>query len=198
MLDMPCGKGRHSRYLADKGFEVLGADLSQRNILEAKKFETEKLTFAVHDMRRLFYINYFDFAFNLFTSFGYFNSEHENMGTVQTFSSALKKGGKLVLDFFNAGEVMTKIYPSFKKEINGITFLIEKKTEDNKVWKKIEVQDGKQTFFFEEQVQALTLQDFGKYFAENNLRIIQLFGSYQLEDYNEKKSERLILIAQKI
>ena len=52
-------------------------------------------------MRDLFYINYFDFAFNLFTSLGYFATDRENADALRTFSNALKKGGKLVVDFLN-------------------------------------------------------------------------------------------------
>ena len=198
ILDIPCGKGRHSHFLAAKGFEVIGIDLSEKNIREAKKFETEKLSFAVHDMRRLFYVNYFDFVFNLFTSFGYFKTEHENMETIQTFSSALKNGGKLVLDFFNADKVVREIYPSQQKIINGIKFFINKEVEGRTVFKNIEVKDGKQTFHFQEQVQCLTLQDFEKYFSLNHFKIIQMFGDYKLSEFNLAKSERLILIAEKI
>ncbi|MFS8082300.1 MAG: class I SAM-dependent methyltransferase, partial [Ginsengibacter sp.] len=70
MLDMACGKGRHSIQLASKGFDVTGVDLSEDSILSAKKFENNHLHFFVHDMRLPFWINYFDYGFNFFTSFG--------------------------------------------------------------------------------------------------------------------------------
>jgi 2-polyprenyl-3-methyl-5-hydroxy-6-metoxy-1,4-benzoquinol methylase len=37
VLDLACGKGRHSIYLNQLGFDVLGADLSENSILEAQK-----------------------------------------------------------------------------------------------------------------------------------------------------------------
>src|ERR1700751_1194972 len=73
--DLNCGKGRHSIYLHKKGFDVIGTDLSEKSIDHAKKFESETLHFYKHDMRSLFYSNYFDAVFNLFTSFGYFRNK---------------------------------------------------------------------------------------------------------------------------
>src|SRR5688572_19479368 len=58
MLDVACGKGRHSIQLASKGYFVTGIDLSEDSIIEAKKFETDNLEFFVHDMRLPFRINY--------------------------------------------------------------------------------------------------------------------------------------------
>ena len=68
ILDLACGKGRHSIYLNQLGFDVTGADLSENSILEAKKAENDTLHFEVHDMRIPFE-DKFDAVFNLFTSF---------------------------------------------------------------------------------------------------------------------------------
>src|SRR5690606_4994425 len=72
MLDIACGDGRHAVQLADYGYNVTGIDLSHLSIEKAKASENDHLEFHVHDMRMPFYINYFDYAFNFFTSFGYF------------------------------------------------------------------------------------------------------------------------------
>jgi 2-polyprenyl-3-methyl-5-hydroxy-6-metoxy-1,4-benzoquinol methylase len=54
VLDLACGKGRHSIYLNQLGFTVLGADLSENSILEAAKNTNDSLHFKVHDMREPF------------------------------------------------------------------------------------------------------------------------------------------------
>ena len=77
MLDIACGRGRHSRTLSSMGFDVTGIDLSPSSIEFAKKIETGKLEFFVHDMRLPFRANYYDYAFNFFTSFGYFRTRRE-------------------------------------------------------------------------------------------------------------------------
>ena len=43
MLDVACGKGRHSIQLSGKGFDVTGIDLSEDSIMEALKNENEEL-----------------------------------------------------------------------------------------------------------------------------------------------------------
>ena len=102
IADIPCGNGRHSTALANAGFNVTGFDLSERNIEEAKPYESETLSFYLHDMRQPFHIHYFDFIMNLFTSIGYFNADYEDLRVLKNFQKALKPGGILVIDFFNS------------------------------------------------------------------------------------------------
>src|SRR5580765_1857168 len=93
MLDVACGKGRHSIQLAGKGFDVTGIDLSEDSINEALKHETENLHFYRHDMRLPFWINYFNYAFNFFTSFGYFRTRRENDDAIRTIAQSIKSKG---------------------------------------------------------------------------------------------------------
>src|SRR4051794_38221332 len=78
MLDVACGRGRHSKCLAAQGFDVTGIDISPDSIQYAKQFENAHLLFYLHDMRLPAWINYFVFAFNLFPSFGYFLPRREH------------------------------------------------------------------------------------------------------------------------
>src|SRR5688572_11147253 len=59
ILDVACGKGRHSKYLSEKGLDVTGIDISFDSIMEAKTFENDHLHFYQHDMRLPAWINYF-------------------------------------------------------------------------------------------------------------------------------------------
>ena len=76
ILDLACGKGRHSVYLNSIGYNVTGADLSENSIAHASKFENDTLRFQVHDMCKPFAFQ-FEAVFNLFTSFGYFENEED-------------------------------------------------------------------------------------------------------------------------
>ena len=71
VLDVACGKGRHSRTLASLGYDVTGIDLSANSIAFAKNFENAHLKFEVFDMRKTYAAQKFDYVFNLFSSFGY-------------------------------------------------------------------------------------------------------------------------------
>ena len=97
ILDVACGKGRHSIYLNSKGFEVTGFDLSAESISFDKQFENDSLIFYLHDMREVFRSNYFDIVLNLFSSFGYFEKERDNIRCMIANSTALKENGIFVL-----------------------------------------------------------------------------------------------------
>src|SRR5687767_2223468 len=99
MLDVACGKGRHSKILASLGHTVTGIDVSFESIGYAKKHEKDNLDFYVHDMRLPFWGNYFDYAFNFFTSFGYFNTRREHDDAISTIAKSLRPGGTFVIDY---------------------------------------------------------------------------------------------------
>lgn len=197
-LDVACGKGRHAVYLAEKGLDVTGIDLSWKNIGHALHYERDNLSFFLHDMRNGFYINYFDVVFNLFTSFGYFETDKENVKAIHSMSLSLKKGGRLVIDFFNAAKISQELTPHQYVTRDGIMFLVEKKFRENVVLKRIYFQDRGREFEFEERVQSLHLPDFKRYFEKNQLKITNVFGDYHLNPFDEKHSDRLIIIGEKI
>jgi SAM-dependent methyltransferase len=198
VLDACCGKGRHSIYLNKKGCDVTGIDLSHESILYAKKHENEKLQFFEHDIRNEFYSNSFDFVFNLFTSFGYFKRENENIKAIKVFYKALKPNGKLLIDFLNADQVCSTIKSKDCKTINGISFNIKKTVENGMIIKKIDFTDEGRHFEFKEEVTALKLSDFEKYFNLAGFKIIAKYGDYQLNPYESNSSDRLILLAEKV
>ena len=95
ILDLACGVGRHSIFLNKKGMNVVGFDNSENNIKKAKKFEKNFLVFEKKEMTEKYDDN-FDFIFNLFTSFGYVNEEH-NINTLKSINSSLLKDGVLII-----------------------------------------------------------------------------------------------------
>lgn len=197
-MDLGCGKGRHSFYLNQKGFDVTGLDLSEESILSAKQSENEHLHFYVHDMRKLFRTNYFDIIVNLFTSFGYFDQKRDDQATFDAICKGLKPEGIFVMDFMNSKKVISNLSPFETKIIEGIEFKITKKIEHNFIVKQIEFFDKGKQYCFQERVKALVLSDFEKYFEVNKLKIVHLRGNYNLEDFNEIVSDRLIIVAKKL
>lgn len=198
LLDVACGTGRYSRFLSDHGYDVTGIDLSLKNIQLAGEYENDHLTFYIHDMREIFYVNYFDAAFNFFTSFGYFSTDRDNLRAVRALSHSLKRGGRLVIDFFNSRKVISEIIPKQQIVRNGIFFNIQKHLERNVIVKKISFYHEGRNFNFEERVQALTLADFEKYFSGYDLKVKDVFGDYKLQPFDENASERMIVVAEKV
>ena len=139
MLDVACGKGRHSIQLAGKGFFVTGIDISEDSIAEAKESENDRLEFFVHDMRLPFRMNYYHYAFNFFTSFGYFNTRREHDDAIRTIAQAIKVNGTFVMDFLNVHYAEDNLVHQSETDIDGINFIITKWFDETHFYKKIVV-----------------------------------------------------------
>jgi SAM-dependent methyltransferase len=200
MLDVACGKGRHSLQLANKGFDITGIDLSEDSILEAKNQETDRLHFYQHDMRLPFWINYFDYAFNFFTSFGYFKTQREHDNAIRTIAQSLKLKGIFVMDYLNVHYAEDNMVHQSEKEIDGVNYIITKWYDETHFYKKILIEDEalQEPLAFTEKVAKFSLGDFTDMFAYQGLQIKEVFGDYQFANYSVKKSPRLIMIAEKI
>lgn len=198
VLDLACGKGRHSKALSVQGYNVTGVDLSENSIAEAKKMESENLSFMVHDMRRPVAVNYFDAVLNLFTSFGYFVSQRDNVRTINAVASALKPNGIFLIDFLNAVKVRKAIEanPEGKTECGKVLFHWKKAIVDGSVSKQITVTDGLNKLEFCEHVQLFTLADFAG-MLNQKFEIVNVFGDYNLATFDESNSDRLILSCRK-
>lgn len=197
ILDVACGKGRHSIFLNKQGFATDGFDLSENSILEAKKSETATLKFYINDIRESLKTNYYEFAFNLFTSFGYFTDEKDNQKSINAIAESLIKGGVLIIDFLNANYTLSNLTPTELKQVEHITFNITKEVEGNFVVKHIQFNDNNTNFHYTERVKLLRLSDFKKFLTQAGLKIEATFGDYSLNPFNENNSERLIIIAKK-
>jgi SAM-dependent methyltransferase len=199
MLDVACGKGRHAMQLAEKGFDVTGIDLSEESIDEALQSENDKLHFYRHDMRHPFWINYFDYTFNFFTSFGYFNTQRENDNAIRTIAQSLREGGTFVMDYLNVQYSEDHTIPLDIKEISGVTYRITKWFDEGYFYKKIVIEDKnhEEPFTYTEKVAKFTLADFKQMFAKQGMNIAHVFGDYNFADYDSKTSPRLIMIANK-
>jgi SAM-dependent methyltransferase len=200
MLDMACGRGRHCIQLASGGFDVTGIDLSEQNIMEARKSEKENLHFFTHDMRLPFWINYFDFAFNFFTSFGYFDTRREHDNAIRTIAGSVKPGGVFVLDYLNVHFEEDHLIHQSEKQIDGVNYYLTKWFDETHFFKKIVVEDNslRQPLEYMEKVTKFTLGDFTEMLAYRQMQVQEVFGDYQFDTYDVKKSPRMILIAKKM
>ncbi|MDR3712212.1 MAG: methyltransferase domain-containing protein [Puia sp.] len=198
-VDVACGKGRHARILAEKGLDVTGIDIAANSINYAQQFEHEHLHFYLHDMRQSFSINYFDYAFNFFTSFGYFRTEREHYNVIRTISHALKSQGILVLDYLNSHYAENHLVHRSEKKIDGITYYLTKWYDETHFYKKIVIEDDRlaEPLEYMEKVAKFSPGDFNDMFSYHGLQIQEIFGDYNLGPYDINLSPRLLLVAKK-
>jgi len=193
ILDLACGKGRHSVYLNTLGYEVTGADLSENSIAFAKQFENKRLHFEVHDMCMPFN-KPFDAVFNLFTSFGYFDNDEDNLNTIKAIKADLNDTGFGVIDFMNSDFVIEHLVPEEVKIIEGITFFLKRYAKDGYIFKDISFTHKNVDYNFQERVKAFSLNDFEALFEQAGVYLLDVFGDYKLSKFRPQTSERLVMI----
>lgn len=193
ILDLACGKGRHSMYLNTLGYDVTGVDLSENSIKFAKQFENETLHFQVHDMCQPFNQT-FDAVFNLFTSFGYFEKDEDNLNTIKAIKENLNEYGFGVIDFMNCDFIVNNLIPEEIKTIENIEFHLKRYEKDGYILKDIEFVHEGIAFAFQERVKAFRLKDFEILFEKADVHLLDVFGDYKLHKFDKNSSERLVMI----
>lgn len=115
LLDCPCGYGRHSIALAQRGIEVVGADINSEELQIAcqQLSNLPNAQFIKNDMRFLYFHDHFDAVINMFYSFGFFETDEENLQVLRNFYTALKPGGKFLMHTdVNIPRIMSGRYKS--------------------------------------------------------------------------------------
>jgi len=194
ILDLPCGKGRHSVFLNSLGYQVTGGDLSENSIKYAQEFENDTLNFSVHDMRKPFN-NQYNAVFNLFTSFGYFEDDQDDILILQNIKDGLKKDGVFVFDFLNAEFVRATLVDKETKIVDGITFNITREIKDGFILKNISFFADDENHSYTERVKYLDAKKMKAYFEKAGFTITNIFGNYKLSNFDVQTSKRLILVA---
>ena len=194
ILDLPCGKGRHAVFLNSLGYKVTGGDLSENSIKYAQEFENDSLNFSVHDMRKP-YNNQYNAIFNLFTSFGYFEDDEDDILILQNIKEGLKKDGVFVFDFLNAEFVKATLVDKETKIVDGITFNITREIKDGFILKNISFFADDENHSYTERVKYLDAKKMKAYFEKVGFTITNIFGNYKLSNFDVQTSKRLILVA---
>ncbi len=149
-LDCPCGIGRVSIPLAKKGIRVTGVDITKSYIEELdRKAKKEKLgiTTQVNDMRKINFNSQFDFAGNLWTSFGFFEKRSDDKLALKKMFKALKPGGTFVLHVINRDWIMRNFSSNGWQDLGDVKVIESRKfdyrtSQNHSEWYYIK--DGKE------------------------------------------------------
>jgi cyclopropane fatty-acyl-phospholipid synthase-like methyltransferase len=200
LLEVGCGTGANAALLAAKGLDTTGIDFSFSNIDAAKPQERDGLQFYQHDIRQPFWINYFDYAVNFFTHFGYFRTRREHEAAIRTISQSLNAKGTLLIDYLNVHYAEDTIEAEKVLEIDGYYFQISQSMDEDNFYKKVTVNHSSFAApeTFTQQTAKFSLGDFTDMLAYQGMQIREVFGDYNLGSYHVRKTPRMIMLAQKV
>ena len=202
ILDLCCGFGRHSLVLASKGYNVTGLDLSEKYLQEARqKAESMRVNLELEkrDMRDIQFFDEFDAVVNLYTAFGFFDTESEDMLVLQGVARALKPNGQFLIDTINRDYVThsqqtqswsidncsvileERVFDFFKSRLEIIHHLIDDKGSKRKL---------------ESSYRLYTLKEMLDMFNQAGLTLTDIYGDFDGSHY-AANSPRMILVARR-
>lgn len=200
VLDAACGAGRHLLDITAIGYNAFGFDLSMTLLKKAKSEALKKslqLNLFRADIRHVALKQKFDLVLNLFTSFGYFNTDSENFSFVGAAFDLLNDGGTYVLDFLNEKQLVKTLVSQSSREIEGKTIIEKRKILEGRVVKEIFIQGNGSEESFTESVQLYTLEKILDEFSKIGFRLSSSYGDYDGSDFDLENSKRLILFFKK-
>jgi len=202
ILDLGCGRGRHSITLAQRGYQVTGIDLSKKAINKAKQVAKQKdlhnVQFLVRDMRDPL-PKQFDGVVNLFTTFGYFLEDEENRNVLRNTKKMLAKEGVFFIDYLNPQYVEKNLVPSESGMYENLTYNVTRKIKDGMVFKTIQFSGDSldKPVKYRERVKLYGLEWFRDILGDSGFKIIETYGNYDGAPFLAE-SPRMIIVAKLI
>lgn len=211
VLDVGCGTGRLLIPLAQRGYDVVGADASAEMLSvtkeKAQKVGLKKLRLEHHDMRRLPYRDEFDALICMFTAFNYMLTDEDVNEALACFYRALKKGGVCVVDVMNWLSLLGRFreYAVQHGGADGVSFhRVVTHTFDDVpgIWYHDEfdtvIESGKTTSWREvHTLRMLTHNEMRRFLQDAGFASIKCFGSFTDREEAKRSARRLIFVALK-
>lgn len=194
ILDLGCGEGRHLEILHQRGLHATGIDLSPV-LIQMGHSRFPHLSLAVGDMRKI--KGKFDIILSLFTSFGYFDDDSENMVVFHSVSQALNPGGMYWLDYLNPGFVKANLRLETARELEpGLHVAEKRRIEGDMVIKDIVFRSEKGEKRYQERVKLYDRSQLEAMLRDAGLNPAGSFGDYDGSPWSPE-APRTILFAEK-
>jgi SAM-dependent methyltransferase len=201
VLDSCCGVGRHSLEFARRGYQVTAIDRTRGYIEAAREpaaAEELDIEFMLQDVRFFRRPDYYDLALNLFTSFGFFSDQQEELRYIENIRESLKPGGVFVIDV-NGKEILSRDFVAAEEyEMDGYTVRGEYTIEDdfstlNNIWS---LKGPKENYNFRFSHRIYSALELKELLLNCGFESVCIKGGFDGRPYDHN-AQRLISIARK-
>lgn len=205
VIDCCCGVGRHAYLLAQNGFRVTGVDISEDQITNAQKIHNHSnIDYKIMDIRDFNLEDKdYDMSYCMWTTYNYLSLDKDLKKFIEANYNHQKPGSILVLDSKNIPRLDAhRMYHRYteKKEFN-MDILINKyvfhNIQNSQYFLFINDNGCKKFFYDDEFVRFYTIKELKK-IIDGCYEIVDIYGNFDMEKYNEKKSNRFITVLKRI
>jgi SAM-dependent methyltransferase len=204
ILDLCCGPGRHAVLFAQHGYRVTGLDLNNKYLEIARKSARAfnvTLDAIQADMRSVPFQDRFDAIVNMYSSFGYFESEADDLKVLESAATAIKPGGRLFLDMLNREWAVANFIENDWHSREDGTLYVEHRELDlassrMHVTFTIVGPQGNRRDSVGHHIRLYTLTEITRLLERAELKVTGVFGGFEAERYGVD-SRRMIVMAQK-
>ncbi|MCS6937133.1 MAG: class I SAM-dependent methyltransferase [Candidatus Bipolaricaulota bacterium] len=201
ILDLACGPGRFAIPLARRSFRVVGLDICEIYLEQARAKAKEhglQIEFVHGDMRAIPFESEFDAVINLFTSFGYFEREEDHLQVLKEVRKSLKPGGRFLLELQNRDWLIKHFQARDWAERPGCLVLEERKLnlERSRVESRWIVLTEAERKEYTLSLRVFTLAELLELFAQAGLKVLGYYSNLRGEPWS-LEANRLALLAER-
>ena len=204
VLDLACGYGRHSLEFAKRGFEVIGVDITDIYIEDARKSAKDmgltNASFYCQDIRDVSFSNEFDVVLNLGDgAIGYLENDEENLKIFDVISRALGSHGQHICDLVCGDYAEThfpvKLWDAGEKAISLSEFDWDPKTRV--------MMFGNQDFSYGEAIskpnisegdptRIYTLEEIRNIMMQRGMKVLNAYAGYSKKESSANDFQMLV------
>ena len=204
ILDLCCGQGRHSVLLARRGFQVTGLDLNSAYLdlaQQAARRANVTLETVAADMRQIPFQDHFDAIVNMYSSFGYLESEADDLRVLESAARAIRPAGRLMLDMLNREWAVANYIQNDWHSGGDGTLYLERRDLDlasSRMHVKFTIvgPHGGRRESIGHHIRLYTLTETTRLLQQVGLNVTGVFGGFDAEPY-AIDTRRMIVLAQK-
>lgn len=196
-LDIACGAGRHLAAMREAGLAAVGVDLSAALLNKARHEAPLAGRLVRGDIRRLPFTAAFDLATNLFTSFGYFDTDEANAAAMRQMVGVLKPGGLIVVDHANRHRTEATLVPYDAQRVDELRVESRRAIEGDRVVKRMTISDATgRTERITESVRLYRPDEMAALLARAGAEVVRAMGSFDGRPF-DAESERMIVVGRR-